>query len=206
MEPSSAGAVDVQRFTHRATPKQTKKQEAGFMRFARGLIVGLFLANVAFAESAPKIGYVDLQRALNESESGKKAKEEFKVQVDKLQAQLKKQKDEIDNLKEQLEKKALVMKEEERTNLEDDYRKKMRDFERNYKDSQTDLQKKDNELTGGIIKDLQDIIRAYGEREGYTLILEATNSAVLYGAKGADLTDPVMQQYNSLHPSKKKGK
>lgn len=176
------------------------------MRFARGIIVGLFLANVAFAESAPKIGYVDLQRALNESESGKKAKEEFKVQVDKLQAQLKKQKDEIDNLKEQLEKKALVMKEEERTHLEDDYRKKMRDFERNYKDSQTDLQKKDNELTGGIIKDLQDIIRAYGEREGYTLILEATNSAVLYGAKGADLTDPVMQQYNSLHPSKKKGK
>jgi outer membrane protein len=176
------------------------------MRIALGIIVGVFLANIAFAESAPKIGYVDLQRALNESETGKKAKEEFKVQVDKLQGQLKKQKDEIDNLKEQLEKKALVMKEEERANLEDDYRKKLRDFERNYKDSQTDLQKKDTELTGGIIKDLQDVIRDYGEREGYTLILEATNSAVLYGAKSADLTEAIMQQYNTLHPSKKKGK
>ena len=176
------------------------------MRIVWGIIAGVFLANVAFAESPPKIGYVDLQRALNESESGKKAKEEFKVQVDKLQGQLKKQKDEIDNLKEQLEKKALVMKEEERSNLEDDYRKKLRDFERNYKDSQTDLQKKDNELTGGIIKDLQEVIREYGEREGYTLILEATNSAVLYGTKSADLTDAIMQQYNTLHPPKKKGK
>ena len=103
-------------------------------------------ANVAFAQS--KIGYVDLQRALNESEAGKKAKDEFKVQVDKLQAPLKKQKDEIDSMKDQLDKKALVMKDEERASLEDDYRKKLRDFERNYKDSQADLQKKDNELTG----------------------------------------------------------
>lgn len=176
------------------------------MKVVWGIIAGLFLANVVFAESTLKIGYVDLQRALNESEAGKKAKEEFKVQVDKLQGQLKKQKDEIDSLKEQLEKKALVMKEEERASLEDDYRKKLRDFERNYKDSQTDLQKKDTELTGGIIKELQDVIREYGEREGYTLILEATNSAVLYGAKGSDLTDAIMQQYNSAHPSKKKGK
>ena len=159
-------------------------------------------AHAALAQTTPKIGYVDLQRALNESEAGKKAKEEFKVQVDKLQGQLKKQKDEIDNLKEQLEKKALVMKEEERANLEDDYRKKLRDFERNYKDSQTDLQKKDNELTGGIIKDLQEVIHAYGEKEGYTLILEATNSAVLYGAKNVDLTDEIMKDYNTLHPPK----
>src|ERR1700687_5259135 len=174
------------------------------MRIVWWSIAAVFVANIALADSTPKIGYVDLQRALNESDAGKKAKEEFKVQVDRLQGGLKKQKDDIDSLKEQLEKKALVMKEEERGNLEEDYRKKMRDFERNYKDSQADLQKKEYELTGGIIKDLQDIIREYGEREGFTLILEATSSAVLYGAKGSDLTDTIIQQYNSQHPGKQK--
>src|SRR5262249_49236243 len=174
------------------------------MRFLWWVIIGAFLAGSAFAQGAPKIGYVDLQRALNESEAGKRAKEEFKGQVDKLQGTLKKQKDDIDNLKEQLEKKALVMKEEERGNLEDEYRRKLRDFERNYKDSQTDLQKKDNELTGGIIKDLQDIIRDYGEKESFTLILESTSSAVLYGAKGSDLTDEIIPQYNPQHPGQKK--
>jgi outer membrane protein len=162
------------------------------------------LASVALAQTPAKLGYVDLQRALNESEAGKKAKEEFKVQVDKLQATLKKQKDEIDGLKDQLEKKALVMKEEERGNLEEEYRRKLRDFERSYKDSQADLQRKDNELTGAIIKDLQEVIRAYGEREGYLFILENTSSAVLYGAKTADLTDQIMQQYNSQSAGKKK--
>ena len=164
----------------------------------------VLIANAAWAQGATKIGYVDLQRALNESEAGKKAKEDFKVQVDKLQAQLKRQKDEIDSLKDQLEKKSVMMKEDQRANLEDEYRRKLRDFERNYKDSQADLQKKDNELTGAIIKDLQEVIRDYGEREGYTLILEATSSAVLYGAKSADLTDDVMKLYNSTRPGKKK--
>lgn len=167
------------------------------MKVVLWMLAGMLLADVAWAQGAPKIGYVDLQRALNESDAGKKAKEEFKVQVDKLQAQLKKQKDEIDNLKEQLEKKSMVMKEEERGNLEGDYRKRLRNFENNYKDSQADLQKKDNELTGAIIHDLQDVIRSYGERENYTLILEAGSTAVLYGAKNVDLTDAIIHEYDS---------
>lgn len=166
------------------------------MKFVSCVILGIALASAALAED-PKIGYVDLQRALNESDTGKKAKEEFKVEVDKLQARLKRQKDEIDNLKEQIEKKSLVVKEEQRSDLEDDYRKKLRDFERNYKDSQTDLQKKDNELTGTILKDLQEVIREYGQKEDYTVILENSSSAVLYGAKNADLTDEIIRQYNS---------
>jgi outer membrane protein len=176
------------------------------MKVVLWMLAGVLLANVALAQGAPKIGYVDLQRALNESDAGRKAKEEFKVQVDKLQAQLKKQKDEIDSLKDQLDKKSLVMKEEERNNLEEDYRKRLRDFERNYKDSQADLQRKDNELTGAIIRDLQEIIRGYGERENYTLILESGSSPVLYSAKSADLTDAIIREYNSNHPAKPKKK
>ena len=174
------------------------------MKVALWMMAGMLLAHAALAQGTLKLGYVDLQRALNESDAGKKAKEEFKVQVDKLQAQLKKQKDSIDNLKEQLDKKSLVMKEEERTNLEEDYRKKLRDFERNYKDSQADLQSKDNELTSAIIHDLQEVIRSYGERENYTLILESGSSPVLYSAKSADLTDVIIREYNGGHTAKGK--
>ncbi|MBI3785565.1 MAG: OmpH family outer membrane protein [Deltaproteobacteria bacterium] len=168
------------------------------MRVRWFILTSLLVASTAFADGL-KLGYVDLQRALNDSEAGKKAKDEFKVQVDKVQAGLKKKKDAIDALKEQLDKKALVMKDEERGNLEEDYRKKMRDFERDYKDSQTDLQQKDSELTGAIIKDLQEVIRDYGERENYTMIFEASSTAVLYGAKSSDLTASILEEYNRKH-------
>jgi outer membrane protein len=166
------------------------------MKFVLAMLAGLCITGAALAQDI-KIGYVDLQRALNESEAGKKAREEFKVEVDKLQVVLKKQKDQIDNLKDQMEKKALVVKEQERTNLEEEYRKKLRDFERSYKDSQADLQRKDSELTGVILKDLQEVIRDYGEQRGYTVILENSGSAVLYGARNADLTEAIIEQYNA---------
>ena len=165
------------------------------MKLWSAVALAVVLATAASAEQI-KIGYVDLQRALNESNAGKRAKEDFKKQVDKLQNDLKKQKDQLESLKEQLEKKASVMKDEERRNLELDYQRKLRDFERSYKDSQGELQLKDNELTADILKDLQVIIQQYGRDEGYTLILENSSSTVLYSNSDADLTDRIIKAFN----------
>jgi outer membrane protein len=175
------------------------------MKWAVWIAAWIAIAAPVGAQSV-KIGYVDLQRALNESDAGKRAREDFKVQVDKAQAGLKKQKEEVEALREQLEKKALVMKDEERRNLEKDLGRKGRDFERAYKDSQAELQAKDNELTAGILRELQEVIRQYGDKEGYTLILENSSSAVLYGAKDSDLTEEVIKLYNARGPTKGKAK
>lgn len=155
----------------------------------------VLLATAARAEEM-KFGYVDLQKALNDSDAGKKAKEDFKKQADKMQADLKKQRDEIDSLKAELDKKALVMKEEERRNLQSQYEKKLRDFERNLKDSQGELQNKDNELTGDILRGLHEVIQELGKKEKYTLILESSGTPVLFVAPEADLTDEILKLYN----------
>jgi outer membrane protein len=161
--------------------------------YALALMVAL-APQVAAAEM--KLAFVDLQRALNDSTAGKKAKEDFKKQVDKMQGTLQKQKEQIDNMKTDIEKKSLVMKEDDRRNLEKDYQKKMRDFERSYKDSQGELQLKDNELTADLLKELQEIIEEYGKRNGYTMILERSSSSVLYGDPTIDLTEQIIQEYD----------
>jgi outer membrane protein len=141
---------------------------------------------------------VDLQRALNECDSGKKAKESFKVQVDKLQADLAKQKTDIEKIKEEVEKKGMVLKEEERKNIERDYQRRLRDFQRTYKDSQAELQQKDTELTAEILRELQEVILDYAAKNNYTLVLEASNTgAVLYNSRSIDITEPVIEAYNA---------
>jgi len=161
----------------------------------------LLLAQAARAEEF-KLGTVDLQRALNECDSGKKAKENFKGQVDKLQADLNKQKTEIEKIKDEVEKKGMVLKEDERKNIERDYQKRLRDFQRTYKDSQAELQQRDNELTSEILRVLQEVIAEYGAKQGFTLVLEASNTgAVLYNAKSVDITDPIIQEYNAKRKS-----
>jgi outer membrane protein len=161
------------------------------------VLVPILAAGAGAAAQQLKIGYVDLQRALNESDAGKKAKERFKTQVDKLQGDLKKQKDQLDSLKEQIEKKSSVMKEEESGNLQKDYEKKLRDFDRNYKDSQAELQQKDNELTVELLKQLQVVIEGFGKENGYSIILEQSSSSVLYGAPELDLTEQIIARYNA---------
>lgn len=167
-------------------------------RLPRALaLVCLCVAVTGAGAAELKIGYVDLQRALNESDAGKAAKERFKVQVDRLQTDLKKKKEALDGMKEQLEKKAAVMKEDEARNLEKDYQKRLREFERAYKDSQGELQQKDNELTVELIKELQAVIENYGRENGYSIILEQSSSSVLYGASSLDLTEQIIAKYNA---------
>ncbi len=144
-----------------------------------------------------KIGYVDLQRALNDSNAGQQARERFKKEVDKYQGTLKKQKNDLETLREQLEKKAMVMKDEERRSLELDYQRRARDFERSYKDSQGELQLRDNQMTAEILKEINQVIQEFGKQEGYTLILENSSSTVLYSSQNSDLTDRIIELYNA---------
>jgi outer membrane protein len=162
----------------------------------------LLLAPATVRAEEFRLVTVDLQRALNERDSGKSAKENFKSQVDKLQADLNKQKNEIEKIKEEVEKKGMVLKDEERKNIERDYQKRLRDFQRTYKDSQAELQQRDNELTSEILRDLQEVIAEYGAKQNYTLVLEASNTgAVLYNSRAIDITDQVIQEYNSKRKS-----
>ena len=146
---------------------------------------------------AVRIGYVDLQRALNESTAGKKAKGDFQVKVQGLEGQLKGQKEELDRMRDDLQKKGAVMREEERRKLETEFEHKRLDLKRRFEDSQAELQRKDAELSTEIIGTLQGIIGKIGKARGYTVILELNSSAVLYYQKSDDITAEVITAYDA---------
>ncbi len=169
------------------------------MSGGRAVLVATLLAILcvpSLAAADVKIGYVDLQRALNESAAGKKAKDDFRGRVERLENQLKGKKEELDKLKSDLETKGTVMADAQRKKLETEFEQKRLDLKRRFEDSQQELQKKDQELTGKIIQDLQGFIKEVGDRDGYTLILELGSSPVLYYKKSSDITDDVLSVYN----------
>ena len=146
-----------------------------------------------------KVGIVDLQRALNESSSGKKAKDQFKGEFEKMQNGLKSEKDSLDRMKEDLDKKSAVLNDDQRKTKMEDFERRRRDLRRKLEDSDAELRKKDQELTGSILKDLAVVIQEIGEREGYTVILENSSSSVLYGSKSIDITESVIKAFDAKH-------
>src|SRR5215470_13920903 len=97
-----------------------KQQLMGRRRRMFGMagLATILLAGAARADL--RIAVVDMQRALNECEAGKKAKDQVKAKFEKAQDQLKRQREDLDRMREDYDKKALVLKEDERHNLEKD--------------------------------------------------------------------------------------
>jgi outer membrane protein len=162
---------------------------------AAGVAACLALAPAAHAEM--RIAVVDMQRALNECDAGKKAKDQVKAKFEKSQDQLRKQREDLDRMKEDYDRKALVLKDEERRSLEKDLENRGLEFKRKYEDFQRDLKRTDAELTSSIVEELYAIVRDYGQRNNYALVLEASSGALLYNDKAIDITDEIVRLHNA---------
>jgi outer membrane protein len=169
-------------------------------RFVLPLFAALALSALlprVSAAQAVKIAVVDLQRAINETEDGRKAKDRLKKLfesrqqgLDKKQQDLKKLKDELDQQKNVLSREALDTKVES-------YQKQLVDLQQVYVEYQRELAEKEGELTKSIVERMEKILRRIGQTDGYTLIMERGESGVIYVPTNLDLTDILIQRYNA---------
>lgn len=64
-------------------------------------------------------------------------------------------------------------------------------------------QKNEQELSIQILKEVNDYVKEYGEKEGYTIILAATQAGTIaYGNKSYDITEEVLIGLNSQYKPK----
>ena len=172
-------------------------------RVSRLLVIAgvsaLVFATAARAEM--RVAVVDMQRALNECDAGKKAKDQVRGKFEKAQNELKKEREDLDKARDDFERKSITMKEDDRRDRERELENRTLDFKRKYEDMQRDLKRTDAELTSGIVEQLYGIVSDYGKQQGYTLILEAS-SGLLYADKALDITDAIVKIHNSAPGAK----
>ena len=161
------------------------------------LVVATLALSVSFASAQErmKIGYIDVQRVIAESQSGKRAKERFQVQVKKAEADVQKERQDLERLKSDLDKKGPLLKEEERRSMEGDLQKRSVILQRTMNDYQQDLRQKESEIMSEILKEVEQIVNEVGKAEKFTLIFE--RSQIIYSDQGIDITSKVIETYNS---------
>jgi outer membrane protein len=160
------------------------------------LLSALALAPAASAQQL-KIGVVDLQRALNETEDGRKAKAQLKGLFDKRQKTLDDQQNSLRTMKENLEKQKDVLSREVLAKKLDEYQKAFAELQTTYMDFQRELGAKEGELTKGILERMHRIMRRIGQADGYALVLDRAEAGVVYTPSSYDLTDVLIQRYNA---------
>ena len=174
----------------------------------RLVMLGVFLVAsspvVSFAEDV-KLGYVDLQRALNETEDGRKAKANLKKVFDQKQKELDEQQEDLKKAIDDLDKKRTLMPADKVREKEAELQGRMQKVQQTYLRHQQDLQAKEQEATGKIFERMNKIIYKIAQAENFTMILDKTQSAVLYAKPHLDLTNEIIRRYNSGEGADKAG-
>jgi outer membrane protein len=150
-----------------------------------------------------KIGFYDMDQIIRNSDAGKKSIEEIKKIVDKSKAVIQEKENELQKLKDELEKQRSLMKPDVLKDKEAAYQKKFRDYQLLVKDSNEELQGKQQDMAKVYIPEIMKIVKGIGEKEKYTLIMDTYTIPIAYWNKTNDLTKKVLDEFNrSFKPLK----
>lgn len=163
---------------------------------AASLVMVLGISSVARAQNKIKIGYVDLQRAIAETEEGKQAKAKLQGIFKKKQEELNKKKQEFEKGKEDYEAKRLLMTPEARAKTEQDLQQKLVELQGSLVEHQKDLSQKEAEVMQKILEKMEKILFEIGKSQDFTMILDKSEGRILFAVPSLDLTNEVIRRYN----------
>jgi outer membrane protein len=153
----------------------------------------------ALARAEQKIGYVDLQRALNEVEEGKAAKALLQKDFSEKQKQLDAKKADFEQRQADFEKQSVVMSEQARKDQTADLDRRARDLQALFMNLQKDLTEREREATRGIFDRMNAIVREIAEADGFTYVLEK-GAGIVYAPASLDVTNELIRKYNAKYP------
>ena len=162
------------------------------------VILAFTLVRIAVSAETAKlsIGVVDLQKALQTVDAGKKAKAQLEKEVSAKKLELEKKQKAIQTEAEQFEKKAAILNDTAKAQKHGELQKKAMEWQKEAQESQMEFQKKERDLTLPILNDLRSIAEAIGKEKGLQLIVEKNESGVLFSENGSDQTDLVIERFD----------
>ena len=170
--------------------------------FVISSVVALVMAlatGICAAES--KLGYLDIQKALGQSDAGKAVKEQLTAKFKKYQDEINGKQEELKKLKDELETQGSMLSESKRAEKEKEYSAKLKKFQEFAKDAQDELQGRDKELTQKVLEAFEKVVQEYGRKNGYTFIFVRSETMVFADEK-VDLTDELLKLFNASQQKK----
>lgn len=158
------------------------------------LIVLSMLLTASFAQAQAKVGFVDMQKAIQATSAGKKAKAELETEFNKKKKELEKKEADLKKMGEDLEKKKSVLSEEALGKKQGEFQEEMLKYRDVVGKSQIEIQKKERELTAPILEKMKKVIAKLAKEKGYTMVIE-NSQMVLYATAEADLTAEVIAAF-----------
>jgi outer membrane protein len=156
-------------------------------------------AAAAAAPAATKVGIVNIQAAIVGSNEGQRDFADLQKKFDPKRQELEGLNKEVDELQKKFNTQGDKLNDEARGDLLKQIDSKKKQLQRNYEDANTDIQSQQNEIANRIGQKLVSVLDKYAKANNFTVILDISGqqSPVLWAASSVDVTNLVMESYNT---------
>lgn len=162
------------------------------------LVLAALMMMGSFAQAADmKLGYIDMNKALQETSAGKKAKAELEKEFKAKRDELSKKQSDLKKMGEDFEKKRGVLSDEVKAKKQAELQQEMMKWQEAAGQAQVTMQAKEQEALKPIFEKMQKAIERVAKEQGYTMILEKSQS-VVYGTPDQDVTAQVIKTFDSM--------
>ena len=172
-----------------------------FLKIKFLLLIIVFCSTSVFGADIAKIGVVDFQRVLKDSQAGKtvakKLREKLREKQKKRTLALKERQKEIITLQKKIEGIELVGDKEERENKQLELNNRIDAFKKLEIKFNKELKDINALGSASIKKEVNELVVKAGKKGGYLLIVEKRD--VLYYPDAVDITSKIISTYNQVY-------
>jgi len=176
-----------------------------YLKSLLGLVGISFLLTAipSWASDPLKVGILDLQRCLQQSEAGKKASKVLQEKSERIKKDLTARRDDLKKMRDEFTKKSNVLSQEAKRDKEKELIRKEEDFRDLVREKEEEMRKDEFNSMQPLLNELFEVTSKIAKDDGYTMILEA-KSGVVYFTKSIEITDKVIKLFNEAKKEKKK--
>ena len=175
-----------------------KRSLALIVTLASGFVLSAAAQTPAAPAGPAKIAVVAFQVAVAQTNEGQRNFADLQKKYEPKRNQLKTLSDEVDSLEKQLQAQGDKLSDAERATKAKSLDEKQKQLKRQAEDAQNDFQQEMQELYNGLASKVYDVLAAYAQQQGFTLVLDVAQqqNPVLYASESSNITKAVIDAYN----------
>ncbi|SNR61236.1 OmpH family outer membrane protein [Desulfurobacterium atlanticum] len=157
------------------------------------VVFSLGFVNTVRAENFA-VYYIDMQKIINESPQGKKAKQELESKIKAAESKLKKLADEINALKKELS--SPLFNDSTKKKKENELQMKIMEFRQLKQESEQMVAELQKKLTAKIVEDVFKVVAKYRKEHHLPMVVERNEGGIIAADPKYDITDKILKVFS----------
>lgn len=158
-------------------------------------VAGLLAVSAPLAaQAAPKIGYIDTRRVIQEAPGAANARTTLEREMQAFQTQLNAMEDSLKAMYTDYQQRQLVMSADAKQKREQEITAKNQAFQQRAQELQQQAQRRQQELMQPIMTKVEQIIDDVRKAEGYAIVFDRGSEAIVSADPALDLTQKVIDR------------